>query len=147
MENQHQSPRAFLQQHAKQEVAEAGKDRNQNGPCRVVVLHHSLLIHRCIDCVFIRKGSGGELMSEAAFPPLLLFLYRAAGAQGGCRGRCSERLKHGKLRERHHNRCISNQPPVCALINLTSLTLQKSAEIDTTGRNSRVRFEGGFFHL
>lgn len=64
---------------------EALKGWNQDGPCRVVVLHLSLLIHRCIDCVFIWRGSGGELMSEAAIlsPPLLFLIWQGAEAQGG----------------------------------------------------------------
>lgn len=54
--------------HTEQEVTEAFKSLwNQDGPCRVVVLHLSLLIHCCIDCVFIWRGNGGELMSEASY--------------------------------------------------------------------------------
>lgn len=56
-------PRSLQRCRTKQEVTEALKGRNQDGQRRVVVLHLSLLIHRCIDCVFIWRGSEGE--SEA----------------------------------------------------------------------------------
>ena len=47
-------------------MTEALEGWNEDGPCRVVVLHLSLLIHCCIDCVFIWRGNGGELMSDKA---------------------------------------------------------------------------------
>lgn len=78
----------FLQHHhTKQEVTEGW---NQYSPCRVVVRHLSLLIHCHIDCVFIWRGSRGELMSEAvilaSISPLLLFLiWQAAEVQAECR--------------------------------------------------------------
>lgn len=37
----------------KQEENDVLKSWNEDGPCRVVVLHLSLLIHCSIDCVFI----------------------------------------------------------------------------------------------
>lgn len=90
---QNKSP-SFLQYHrAKQEVTEALKDWNQDGPCRVVVLHLSLLIHCCIDCVFIWRGNEGELMSEpvilASVSPSSPVSY-LAGCSG--RGRMPEEL-------------------------------------------------------
>lgn len=82
-----ESPCCLQHHHPKEEVTEAG---NKDSPCRVVVLHLSLLIHCCIDCVFIWRGSGGELMSEAAILastslPLLFLIWQAAEALGGCR--------------------------------------------------------------
>lgn len=69
------------------------KGWNQNGPCRVVVLHLSLLIHRRIDCVFIWKGNGGELMSEAA---ILAWRFPSSPVSylAGCRdaGRTQDQL-------------------------------------------------------
>ena len=89
MHKKNKSPRllaaAAASSRANRKRVKHQKDWNQDGPCRVVVLHLSLLIHCCIDCVFIWRGSGEELMSEAAIlsPPLLFLIWqRAAEAKG-----------------------------------------------------------------
>lgn len=79
--------------HPEQEVSESLKGWNGDGPCQVVVLHLSLLIHHCIDCIFIWRGNGGELMAS----PVSYLMVRQGPSRTGEEPLRYEHLRRGLL--------------------------------------------------